>query len=127
MPIMTKLQKNYIKDIESNLDVIFNGKNTRVDADIFIKKHAEENRKFEKSHNRQIRPTGKQLRFIRDIEEVLDVKFKGQTIKTASKFIQQHITEYSARMDTERKIKRYYNNFADKIGAYQRKRKGRSL
>ncbi len=123
MALWTKLQRNYVKDIENNLGITFDGKPTRIDADTFIKKHTEANRKFRKSLNKQTRPTGKQLRFISDIEEILDVKFKGRTVKTASKFIQAHITEYDARVDSEKKIKRYYNGFADKIESYQRRRR----
>jgi hypothetical protein len=123
MSLWTKLQRKYVKDIEDNLNITFNGKPTRVDADQFIKEHAEANRAVRKDQNKQTRPTGKQLRFIKDIEDILDVKFTGRTVKTASKFIQKHITEYSARMDTEKKIKRYYNVVADKIESYQRRRR----
>jgi len=123
MSLWTKLQRNYVKDIEDNLKVTFDGKPTRIDADIFIKKHAEANREVRQSQNKQTRPTGKQLRWIKDIEEILDVEFKGRTVKTASKFIQKYITEYNARMDTEKKIKRYYNGVADKIEANQRRRR----
>ena len=123
MALWTKLQKQYVTDIEKNLKITFDGKFTRVDADIFIKKHAEENRKFKQSHNKQTPPTGKQLRFIRDIEDVLDVKFKGRTLKSASKFIQKHNMEYGARMDTETKMKLYSNRLADKIEMYQRRKR----
>lgn len=123
MPPSTKLQKQYIKDIESNLDVVFDGKNTRIDADKFIKKYAEENREFRKKNNKQTKPTGKQLRFIKDIEEVLDVKYTGRTVKSASKFIKAYITEYDANRGREKKIKQYYNKFADNIEAYQKRRR----
>ena len=123
MALMTKLQRNYITDIETNLNVTFDGDNTRRDADIFIKKHAEKNREFKLSNNKQIPPTGKQRRFIEDIEDILDVKYTGRTVKSASKFIALHLTEYRAKIDTKRKIKRYYNKVADGIDAYQKRRR----
>jgi len=123
MPPSTKLQKQYIKDIELNLDVTFDGKNTRIDADKFIKKYADKNREFRKKNNKQTKPTGKQLRFIKDIEEILDIKYTGRTVKSASKFIKKYITEYTANMGREKKIKNYYNKFADNIEAYQKRRR----
>jgi len=123
MPPSTKLQKEYIKDIESNLNVVFDGKNTRIDADTFIKKYADKNREFRKKNNKQTKPTGKQLRFIKDIEEILDIKYTGRTVKSASKFIKKYITEYTANMGREKKIKNYYNKFADNIEAYQKRRR----
>ncbi len=125
MALWTKLQRKYVKDIEDNLHVKFTGKPTRADADLFIKEYAEANRKFNQDANKQTRPTGKQLRFIKEIEDVLSVEFKGRTIKSASKFIKKHLMEYSSRMGSERKILRYCNRVADNIDSYQRKRKAR--
>jgi len=127
MAVMTKLQQTYIKDIESNLQVIFNGNNTRNNADLFIKKYAEENREFRVKNNKQTRPTGKQLRFIKDIEEVLEIKYTGRTVKSASKFIQKYLTEFDSRTGIERKIKQYYNGMADKIDRAQKNKRARRV
>ena len=124
MALWTKLQKQYVRDIENNLKVTFTGKPTRMDASLFIREHREANMKFKIKHKIEFRPTGKQLRLIKDIEDTLEVEFKGRTVKSASDFIREHISEYSCRMDIEKKIKRYYNSVASKISAYQIKRKG---
>jgi len=123
MALMTKLQRKYIKDIESNLSVTFNGKNTRNDADLFIKQYVEENRKFQKRNNKQTPPTGKQLRLIKDIEEVLDVEFIGKTLGVASNFIKEYFDEFKVEAGVNYKIKNYYNKVASGIELYQNKRK----
>ena len=94
MSLWTKLQRNYIKDIEKNVGVAFEGNPSRKDADSFIKKYGEKNRQIKLKLNKRFPPTGKQSRLIKEIETTLDLSFKGKTVKTASKFIAQHFDEY---------------------------------
>ena len=98
---MTKIQRKYINNIESDLNVIFDAKNTRKDADEFIKKHLKQHRLFVKEHNIIPPPTGKQQRLIKKIEDVLDIKYYGKSVKTASKFIEEYLLEYKYETDIE--------------------------
>jgi len=116
MPIMTKLQRTFIEDIEKNLRVTYDYPNTRKGADIFIKKHKEENTRFKLDAKTQFPPTGKQRRLIKDIEGSLDIKFNGRTVRTASKFIATYINEFKAVQTIDQKIKNYYNAFSEGIG-----------
>jgi hypothetical protein len=123
MALWTKLQRKYVKDIEDNLGITFNGRPTRVDADKFIKENSQANYEAKISKGKkQFPPTGKQLRYIEDIEKSLDIKFRGRTIKSAAKFIKQYKDEYETVKPAEHKMKLYYNAVADKIEKNQRRK-----
>jgi len=116
MALWTNLQKNYVRDIEKNVGVEFEGNPTRKDADLFIKEHAEENKQIKLDLNKRFPPTGKQLRLIKDIEEELDIKFKGRTIRTASKFIDEYIDEYKCSSGSKNKMRNLIYKKAREIG-----------
>ena len=116
MPKMTKLQKKFIEDIQENLNITFDYPDTRKGADIFIKKYKDENQRYKLQNKKQFPPTGKQRRLIKDIEESLDIKFNGRTVRTASKFIETYINEFKAVQTIDQKIKNYYNAFSEAIG-----------
>lgn len=109
MAIWTKLQRKYVRDIETMLGIIFAGNPTRKDADIFIKEHAEEHRKMKLDLNKQFPPTGKQQRLIKEIEERLDIKFTGRTVRTASAFIEKYLDEFKALETSKDRMKRFIN------------------
>lgn len=119
---MTKLQRQYIKDIEKNLNVKYNGGNTREDASLFISLYKEENRKFNLKNKIKTRPTGKQLRLIRSIEQTLEIKFNGKTLNEAKNFIDKYYNEFKANQTYFTKFKNCCNRKADMI---DRKRKRR--
>jgi len=112
MAYMTKRQKSYIEDIEKNLKVKYAGYNTRKEADKFIQIHAEANREFQKVRKISTPPTGKQMRYIKDIEAVLEIKFTGKTLKEAIKFINDYYLDYATEAPFDYKIKNYYNNLS---------------
>ena len=104
MSLITKRQRDFIKDIEDVLEVEFEGKENRKGASDFIAKHVETFRVEKLKANKRFPPTGKQIRLIKDMEEVLDIKFKGRTVKTASKFIAKHLSEF------QMEVNQYANN-----------------
>lgn len=97
MPIkMTKLQKEYIKDIEKILQIKYCGLNCRRTASKFIKEHKKQH-SFEKAKQGKSGvplPTGNQLRYIKQIEKVLEVSFKGKTYREADSFIGEYKPYY---------------------------------
>lgn len=123
MALMTKLQRKYIEDIERNLNITYHGRHNRDDAYSFIKQYEDENRKFNIKNKIKFPPTGKQLRYIKDIEKVTEKKFTGKTLKEANKFIQKNVDEFKLNRDFSFKFKNLCNRKADKIQQKQRMRK----
>ena len=111
-------------DIEKNLKVNYCGQNNREEAHLFIKQYKDENRKFNIKNKIKFPPTGKQLRYIKDIEKVTEKEFIGKTLKEASKFIEKNLDEFKLNQDfTFNKFKNLCNRKADKIQRKQRMRK----
>jgi len=90
----TKLQKEYVRGIENNLEVVYSGEKTRKDADIFIRLHEYDNAQYMENHGLKRPPSGKQLRYIKDIERILGVeKFTGRTSQAAHDYIALYYME----------------------------------
>jgi hypothetical protein len=107
---MTKVQRKYVEDIERNLNVKFTGYNTRKAADLFLQKYAEENKQFKIKNNLKFNNiTGKQHRFIKDIETRLEIKFKGTKQKEASQFIADNLDEHKFNETCEDRMKGFIN------------------
>lgn len=135
MSLITKRQRDFIKDIEDVLGVEFEGRENRKGASDFISTHIETFRVERLKANKRFPPTGKQVRLIKDMEEVLDTKFKGRTVKTASKFIAKHLSEFKmevnqyANNNPEFKFKRVrkivHSRISKRIEEKKRRKSGR--
>ena len=123
MALWTKLQRKYVEDIEKNLNIKYDGKPNRDEASLFISKHKQANREFIIKMKKPAPPTGKQIRYIRDIEKILNIKFEGKTIMEARSFISENRLEYEDKRPPEIKMKLYCNTIASAIGARQRQRR----
>jgi hypothetical protein len=93
---MSKGQKKFIKLIEENLKVKYSGPDNVVVASNFIEKYARQHRQYCRDNNIDSPITIKQRVYIHDIEEVLNIKFKGTTLDEASDFIDDHVGEFNA-------------------------------
>jgi hypothetical protein len=95
MGFMTNKQKSVIIDIELKLGIVYETPKAGPDAaGKFIGKHIETLRQYNMKTDFKAPPTGKQLRYIKDIEKQLNVSFPGKTLKEACKFIQLYHIEY---------------------------------
>lgn len=90
----TRYQKEYVEDIERHLKVVYRNPETKKDAHTFIELYKDDNAAYMDANNLQRPPTGKQRRYIKAIEQVLDIKFKGKTAKDASDFISEWHLEF---------------------------------
>jgi len=122
---MTKLQKKYIEDIESVLKVEYTGSNSRKYADLFIKKYRDKHQKYKLEKGKRFPPTGKQKRFIKEIEETLDIKFTGRTVNTASKFISENIGDFNLFKSNDQTMKHRLNMLSKKIEVQVEEKKRR--
>ena len=121
MSLWTKAQQNYIHAIEEILQIKFEGVQSRENADIFIKKYRDQFTQAKLKMNKRFPPSQKQKKVIKEIEDILDVKFTGRTVRSASEFIKKYYDEHIQRQpfDMSRKIK----TSATKIEERQRQRK----
>jgi hypothetical protein len=95
MGIMTKKQKSLIMDMEFKLGAIYKTPLAGPTlASRFIARHIEALREYNTVTNFQVPPTGKQDRYIRVIEQELDVCFTGTTLKEACEFIGIHVGDF---------------------------------
>lgn len=93
----TELQQQYVKDIEKNLKVVYNGDKTKKSASEFIKKYRKENAKYQ-------------------IKNGLQKPYKGYRIlvsisKASLQIINDHYEE--ASMFTEKDVEGEWNNFVE--------------
>ena len=87
---MTKKQRSVVLDIEGKLGIPYEGNDGSTHASRFIAKHIESLREFNKTMGNAILATGKQMRYIKYIEEELDVKYEGKTFDDAWEFISKY-------------------------------------
>ncbi len=92
---MTLRQLGVIADIGRKLGIVFYGSDSDSVsvADRFISKHISELRKYNKKHNLPKRPTGKQMKWILQIEKELDIVFDGMSYDDAWSFISEYRME----------------------------------
>ena len=92
---MTKKQKSVIMAIEFKLGITYETPSAGPTlASRFIAKHIEKLREYNSRINFEVPPTGKQLRYIKVIEDELNVDFKGSKLKEACEFIRIHHGNY---------------------------------
>ena len=95
MGFMTNKQKSVIIALELKLVIVYETPKAGPDAaGKFIGKHIETLRQYNMKTDFEVPPTGKQLRYIKNIEKQLDVSFPGNTLKEACNFIQLYHKEY---------------------------------
>lgn len=123
MAIWTKAQQNYINDIEKTLNTKFIDTPSRTNASNFIKKYKDQYTKFKLDNNKRFPPTMKQRRLIKDIENTLNIKYNGKTVKTASTFIKKHYNEFTQNTTEEYKFKKMIEKKANDIQQKQDKRR----
>lgn len=94
-PKMTKIQKEFIKDIENVLNITYTGGDHRKNASCFIDKHKVKYKAKSKVKRVSLPMSGKQKRLIKEIEKYLDgVKFTGKTALGAKRFIDYWYYDY---------------------------------
>lgn len=126
-PVITRIQKQYIHDIENVLKVKYNGSTLRRDATAFIEKYKEQHKKRKKELGLPFSPTGKQCRFIKDIEDALGVIFDGNTMEDASKFIDEYYYDYIGSDKGEMKsLQRTIFKRTENYGSFHKYKKGKN-
>lgn len=109
----TKLQKEYVRDIEKNLKVVYEKDKTRKDASEFIAEHRYQNNQWSEDHGLKRRPTKKQRRFIKDIENTLGEIFLGESSHDAWIFINSYYVEMSNCFNKEDNIEGEWKKFEE--------------
>ena len=95
MAQVTKRQKSVIDDIKLKLNITYKSGNNRDRASNFIRNNIQELRNINQEMNIENYLTGKQARYIKRIEEALNIKFNGKTFDEAWDFIDR----YKSRFD----------------------------
>jgi hypothetical protein len=93
----TELQKAYVKDIEKNLKIVYDGDKSKKSASEFIKKHKKENYEYEIKHGLRKPYTGYRI-FVSISKESLQI-------------INDHYLKES--MFSEEDVEGEWNNFVE--------------